>query len=267
MLIKLHCSSLLVYIRPRPLNSSIELLSHPSMSNVKEELRMKEVKMLKSNPTNKIASAYDGWSRTYETVENPTRDLAASALRQQSLNLHNRDVLEIGCGTGLNTRYLAEQSRSVTALDFSAGMLEQARVNVSAPNVSFVQNDIQLQWNVDDRSIDWIICTLVLEHIEDLRHIFSEATRVLRSGGEFLIYELHPFRQLQGGRAQFKDARSNELVLIPAYLHDVSDFVNTSIECGFNLVRLDEWRDAQDKDKTGLPRVLSVRVRVLPQDL
>lgn len=223
--------------------------------------------MLKSNSTDEIASAYDDWSRTYEAVENPTRDLAASTLRQQSLNLHNRDVLEIGCGTGLNTRYLAEHCRSVTALDFSAGMLEQARTNVSVSNVRFVQNDLRLRWNVDDRSIDLIVCTLVLEHIEDLRHTFSEAARVLRLGGEFLIYELHPFRQMRGGQAQFEDACSNTLVLIPAYLHDVSDFVNTSIECGFDLLRLEEWRDAQDKDKTALPRVLSVHVRVSPQNL
>ena len=223
--------------------------------------------MLKSNQIDKVASAYDRWAPTYESVENPTRDLAALALRQQTLNLHNRDVLEIGCGTGLNTRYLAKHCRSVTALDFSAGMLAQARANVSAANVRFVQNDIRLRWSVDDSSIDLIICTLVLEHIEDLRHIFSEAARVLLRGGEFLIYELHPFRQWQGGQAQYMDALSNEVVLIPAYLHSISDFVNTSIDAGFNIVWLDEWHEAKDKDKTGLPRLLSIYVRITPQNL
>jgi ubiquinone/menaquinone biosynthesis C-methylase UbiE len=221
---------------------------------------MKEAELLNSNPADKIASAYNGWSRTYETVANPTRDLAAAALRQHALDLPNREVLEIGCGTGLNTRYLAEHARSVVALDFSTGMLEQARCNLQAANVRFVQQDIRLKWSVDDRSIDLIICTLVLEHIENLRHIFSEAARVLRAGGEFLIYELHPFRQLQGGQAQFKDTDSNAVVLIPAYLHSISEFVNASLECGFNLLRLDELHDATDKDKTGFPRLLSVRV-------
>jgi len=228
---------------------------------------MKNVQMLKSNATDTIASAYDGWSRTYEAVANPTRDLAASALRQHALDLPNRDVLEIGCGTGLNTRYLAEHARSVVALDFSTGMLEQARRNLQAANVRFVQQDILLKWSVDDHSIDLIICTLVLEHIENLRHIFSEAARVLRAGGEFLIYELHPFRQLQGGQAQFKDMDSNQVVLIPAYLHSISEFVNASLECGFNLLRLDELHDATDKDKTGFPRLLSLHVRVASPNL
>lgn len=218
--------------------------------------------MSKSHSADEIASAYDGWSQTYESVENPTRDLAALALRQQFADANDRDVLEIGCGTGLNTRHLAARCRSVVALDFSAGMLEQARLNVSAPNVSFVENDLRARWKVEDSSRDLIVCTLVLEHVEDLRHVFREAARVLRPGGEFLIYELHPFRQMRGGQAQFTDPRSNEVVLIPAYLHDVSDFVNASIECGFILARLGEWRDAGDEDKQALPRLLSVHVRL-----
>ena len=82
-----------------------------------------------------------------------------------------------------------------------------------------------------------------------------------------MIYELHPFRQLRGGQAQFKDAASGEVVLIPAYLHSVSDFVNTSIEVGFELMRLDEWRDASDEAKTALPRLLSVYARVPNKNL
>jgi ubiquinone/menaquinone biosynthesis C-methylase UbiE len=214
-----------------------------------------------SEVRDKVASGYDDWSGTYESVENRTRDLAALALRRQVLNLPDRDVLEIGCGTGLNTRYLAEHCRCVVALDFSAGMLEQARANVSASNVLFVENDLSQRWSVDDSSIDLIVCALVLEHIEDLRHIFSEVRRVLRPGGEFLIYELHPFRQLQGGQAQFKRTDSSETVLIPAYLHSVSDYVNTGLECGFNLLRIEELPDENREVKTGIPRILSLHLR------
>jgi ubiquinone/menaquinone biosynthesis C-methylase UbiE len=63
-------------------------------------------------PMTEVASAYDQWARTYEAVENATRDLAATVLRHYPLHMHNRDVLETGCGTGLNTTYLAQQSRS-----------------------------------------------------------------------------------------------------------------------------------------------------------
>lgn len=210
---------------------------------------------------NKIAAAYNSWSQIYETNENPTRDLAAKSLREKSLNLQNADVLEIGCGTGVNTRYLAEHSRSVTGIDFSEGMLAQARVNVASSNVQFVQNDIQLNWTIEDNSIDFIVCTLVLEHIENLRHVFDEARRALRPHGDFLIYELHPFRQLKGGQAQFQDVESAETVFVPVYLHSVSEFVNTALDAGFELLRLDELRDANDEAEDALPRLLSIHIR------
>src|SRR2546422_6597442 len=112
-----------------------------------------------------VASAYDQWARTYETVENATRDLAATVLRRYPLHLHDHDVLEIGCGTGFNTIYLAQQSRSVLAVDGSAGMLAQARSKVAASRVWLVRCDLQHAWPLADASVDLVVCMLVLEHI------------------------------------------------------------------------------------------------------
>ncbi len=210
---------------------------------------------------NEISSAYDTWSETYEAAPNRTRDLAAKSLREKNLALNGKDVLEIGCGTGLNTKYLAEHARSVTTFDFSAGMLERARVNVPSANVRFFEQDIRLAWAVEDASADLIVCTLVLEHVEYLRHIFAEARRVLRTGGEFLIYELHPARQLAGGQAQFKDA-ADETVLIPAFQHHISDYANAAVGAGFNTVHLEDLSDEDDLATNALPRLLSVLTKV-----
>lgn len=214
-----------------------------------------------SQPLSEIAAAYDQWSHTYESVENATRDLAARVLRQQLSNLQQREVLEIGCGTGLNTRYLAQQSRSVLAMDFSAGMLEQARAGVRATNVRFEMQDIRLGWNLADDSFDVAVCMLVLEHIENVDHVFGEVARVLRSGGEFFVCELHPFRQLQGRQAQFTDTGSGQTVFVPAYLHDVSAYVNACVRHNFEFLRMDEWRDGERINEATFPRLLSIHVR------
>src|SRR5215813_10659963 len=140
--------------------------------------------MSQARPMTEVASAYDQWACTYETVENATRDLAATVLRQYPLPMYNRDVLETGCGTGLNTTYLAQQSRSVLAVDGSAGMLAQARSRVTAPQVRLVQCDLQQAWPLAAASIDLVVCFLVLEHIADLSMFFQEAARVLRPGGK-----------------------------------------------------------------------------------
>ncbi|HYO62578.1 MAG TPA: methyltransferase domain-containing protein [Pyrinomonadaceae bacterium] len=215
-----------------------------------------------SRPVDEIAGAYDRWAGTYETNENATRDMAARVIRRRFADARDGDVLEIGCGTGLNTRHLAERSRSVLAFDFSAGMLERARANVSGANVRFEQRDIRRGWPLADDAVDLVVCTLVLEHVEDLGHVFGEAARVLRPGGEFFVCELHPFRQLQGGQAQFTEHDSGRVVLVPAFLHDVSDYLNAGARHGFELLRADEWRDDEGAAKTSPPRLLSLHVRL-----
>jgi ubiquinone/menaquinone biosynthesis C-methylase UbiE len=218
--------------------------------------------MSHARPMTEVISAYDQWAHTYETVENATRDLAATVLRHYPLPMHDRDVLETGCGTGLNTPYLAQQSRSVLALDGSAGMLAQARTRMAAPQVRLVQCDLQHAWPLVASSVDLVVCLLVLEHIADLHMFFQEAWRVLRTGGECFVCELHSFRQLQGRQARFTEAKSGQVVLIPAYLHDVSEYVNASVQQGLVLLRMDEWRDAHDTTRGLPPRLLSLHLRV-----
>jgi ubiquinone/menaquinone biosynthesis C-methylase UbiE len=216
-----------------------------------------------SDPTKQIeiAGAYDRWSNTYDSDQNKTREMAAAALRQASLELAGGRVIEIGCGTGHNTQWIAAQAASVDALDFSAGMLRQAQVRVRATHVRFVAQDIRSIWPITDASADLVIAMLVLEHIEHLDPIFKEAARALRPGGEVFLCELHPVRQMSGGQARFIDGDTGERVHVPAFLHDVSEFVNAGLGTGFELVHLGELRD-QGALQSDLPRLLTVRLRL-----
>jgi len=159
-----------------------------------------------------VAQAYDRWSRRYDDDHNATRDLDARVVRQSPLHLGGARVLELGCGTGKNSEWLAAQARELVALDFSPGMLDVARRRVSAAHVRFVEHDITRAWPVEAASVDVVVGNLVLEHLPDLQPVFSEAARVLRPGGELFLCELHPYRQLRGGQAHFEDAETNETV-------------------------------------------------------
>ena len=68
--------------------------------------------------------------------------------------------------------------------------------------------------------------------------------------------------RLQQPFLEHMEAGSGHVVLIPAYLHDVADYVNASVQHGFELIRMEEWRDAQETTNTMPPRLLSLRVRV-----
>jgi malonyl-CoA O-methyltransferase len=216
--------------------------------------------MTRSTEQSEIAAAYNDWAETYDRQPNRTRDLAAMALRQFDLKLEGRKVIEVGCGTGRNTEWLAERAAELVGLDFSEAMLARARARVNDPRVRFVQHDVRANWPLADASADVIVAMLILEHVEHLETVFSEAARVLRSGGQFLLCELHPMRQLAGGQAQFSNIRTGEHQCVAAFLHDVSDYVNLGLASGLELQHMGEWRDPGASAGSD-PRLLSLLFR------
>ena len=200
-----------------------------------------------------IQEAYNNWSATYDSDENLTRDLDQVVTEHTLANLQCKSILEIGCGTGKNTPLLSQIGLKVHAIDFSEGMISLAKEKLKFSNVTFSVADLTEQWPCDDRSIDLIVCNLVLEHIKDLSFIFSEARRSLVESGCFFICELHPFRQYQETRAKFQ--RDQETTEIQAFVHHISDFLDAATNNGFNLKELEEWWHEKDRNKP--PRLVS----------
>ncbi len=204
-----------------------------------------------------VEKAYDRWASSYDDDKNATRDLDAAVVRKTTLLLRDRDVLELGSGTGKNTVHLAAEARTVIAMDFSEGMIARAHQRLVTSNVTFVRHDVRDPWPVDTKSVDAVVANLILEHVHDLAPVYMEAARVIRPGGQLFICELHPYRQLAGAQAHFVDAKSGETVYVDVHVHTVSEFVNAGIEAGFRLVSMGEWIE-DDAPAGGAPRLLSL---------
>lgn len=200
-----------------------------------------------------VQQAYDTWSATYDADENLTRDLDRMVTKRALGELSCRSVLEVGCGTGKNTPLLAKIGDVVTAVDFSAGMIAQAKAKVTAQNVTFQVADITKPWPTADAAFDLITCNLILEHIEDLGFIFAEASRSLAADGKLFISELHPFRQYLGGKARFQ--QGEETTFIPAHVHHTSDFLTAAQKHALDLLTLNEWWHEQDEGSP--PRLIA----------
>lgn len=200
-----------------------------------------------------IQNAYDEWSATYDADENLTRDLDRTTTHSLLADFRPDSILELGCGTGKNTVFLVRIGKQVHALDFSQGMVEKARAKVQAENVRFEMADLTLLWPCEAGAYDLIVCSLVLEHIENLSHIFSEARRTLRLGGNFFLNELHPFKQYDGKKARF--SRGIQTAEVDTFVHHISDFIGAALENGLKLLRLSEYWHEEDAGK--LPRLVS----------
>lgn len=202
----------------------------------------------------KIDESYNSWAKSYDTMDNKTRDLEAEVLRKTFLNPHYGNILELGCGTGKNTGWLTQKADHVHALDFSSEMIARAQAKIEADNVTFTQTDINSKWPVRPGWSNLITCSLVLEHIEDLNFIFQEAARVLKRKGKFYICELHPGKQYAGSQARFE---SEEGVQKPqAFIHHISDYLNAAKNEGFTLLDFNEYFD--DNNRENVPRLISL---------
>lgn len=201
-----------------------------------------------------IKEAYNQWADIYDSNENRTRDLDVKATQSVLSKIPFDKVLELGCGTGKNTYWLAQKSTTIHAVDFSEGMLKKAQKKIKDNHVKFVQTDIKKSWKFAKIPYDLVTCNLVLEHIENLDNIFQKAYEVLLKDGYLFVCELHPIKQYLGTKARYESG--DEVKELEVYTHHASDFLEAAEKQGFRLLKLQEWFD---KDTTeNPPRLLSM---------
>ena len=104
------------------------------------------------------------------------------------------DVLEIGCGTGVFARRLAERSEHVLALDLSGEMIRIARErsaqvsNIKLPNIEFRLADVR-DVPFPIASFDCIATIATLHHLPFAEMLLKMKT-ALKPGGVLLVLDL-----------------------------------------------------------------------------
>lgn len=125
----------------------------------------------------------ESWAGTLWYWETPAGQLR----RQRRVDMLTKDitrgmtVLELGCGVGYFTEFLAKSGANITANDISPDLLEVARKRVTAENVAFkIENAYDLSYK--EQQFDAIIGSSVLHHL-DVDKALKECYRVLKPGG------------------------------------------------------------------------------------
>jgi tellurite methyltransferase len=116
------------------------------------------------------------------------------ALLPSLLTAEGRTVLDLGCGRGRNSFFLAEQGFSVTALDRSEPSISALREIQQAEGVEFPArvydiNEAALAGVLSGGAVDHVICTVVFQFLDPTRvpAIIADMQAVTRPGGLHLI--------------------------------------------------------------------------------
>ncbi|UUO08888.1 class I SAM-dependent methyltransferase [Blastopirellula sp. J2-11] len=191
-----------------------------------------------------VRQGYDRWAAMYDHERNPMQAIEQPQMRAAVGDVHGKRVLDLGCGTGRHALWLAAQGADVVAVDFSAGMLAEARKKSGAERVQFVALDLAqpLPYSAE---FDLVVSGLVLEHLRELEPFFAAAHNVLKSGSRAVISAMHPAMFLRGAQARFTDPATDELVMPGSLAHSVSEFVMAAVRAGFQVENVREFSPDQ----------------------
>jgi SAM-dependent methyltransferase len=164
-----------------------------------------------------VAEGYGAWYPTYEATVLDAMDLALLA-RVESVDWRLLgDVADLGCGTGRTAAWLVAHGASgIDGVDITPEMLELAQRR--AVHRSLRLADVAAT-DLPDAAYDLVICSLVDEHLWSLDPLYSEARRLLRTTGTFVVVGFHPYFVMAVGMPTHFESDSGEPVAIETYVH------------------------------------------------
>jgi ubiquinone/menaquinone biosynthesis C-methylase UbiE len=118
--------------------------------------------------------------------------------------LNNKEVLEIGCGNGIQALYInaGHNPLTITGIDLNKANIDIAnseKAGTNAGNVSFFVGNAQNLTQIESDSVDVVLNIESAFHYPDKVSFLSEVHRVLKPGGEFLIADILSTRKKREG--------------------------------------------------------------------
>ena len=118
-----------------------------------------------------VRAGYDRWAEVYDHDANPLPALEEPVVRRAIDDPHGLAALDLGCGTGRHALWLAAGGATVTAVDFSEGMLAAARRKPGGEHVRWLWHDLHTPLPFGEQEFDLVVSGLVLEHLGERQNL------------------------------------------------------------------------------------------------
>ena len=185
-------------------------------------------------------SAYNLWAENYDDQPHNLmlawdEDIFSNLLN--SIDIENKIIADIGCGTGRHWQKIFDKNpKRLLGYDISEGMLK--RLNEKFPKgETHLLSDNKLS-ELQNESIDCILSTLTIAHIQNAEQALREWNRVLKPGGTMIVTDYHPEALAKGGNRTF--SYHEETIAIKNYVHTIDDVTKVAGQLGLQVLRLVE---------------------------
>jgi len=188
-------------------------------------------------PVLPVQEGYKEWSETYEKSVQDEMDLRLLAKIKEINWKDIATAIDFACGTGRIGVWLKAQGVvEVDGIDITQEMLlKAAEKNVyrSLLNADIVNNEIS------PATYDLCIQVLADEHMADISALYTQASRIIKDNGYFVIVGYHPFFLMNGIITHFHKPSGDPLA-IESYVHLFSDHIKAAFKSNFVLLQMEE---------------------------
>ncbi|MEK7607945.1 MAG: methyltransferase domain-containing protein [Patescibacteria group bacterium] len=139
-----------------------------------------------------------GW---YDNVVNDQNSYQAVVILPNILRLlapkKGKKILDLACGQGYFSHALSAHGASVVGVDIASELVNIAKKHASHTEEFYVASIHDLS-KFDDNRFDSALCVLAIQNIDRMTDVFAEVSRLLKTGGKFIIVLNHPVFRIPG---------------------------------------------------------------------
>ncbi len=181
---------------------------------------------------------FDNLAENWDNEE-PSSETMTACLNQHSSLLDIKsgdDLLEVGCGTGKTTSWLAQKVSpgTVTAVDFSPAMIAQAQQkNIDA---EFLCLDVCSE-ELGSKSFDAILCFHCFPHFRNQAAALQNLVRSLKPSGRLIVMHIAGSKKINGFHANLDGPVHHDI------LPEGDDWILLLGQVGLDRIRLIDRED------------------------
>jgi len=213
-------------------------------------------------------SFYNSYINLRETSTGLNDVLEIPAFRTLLPNLHQMEILDLGCGFGQSCRwYISQGATSVVGIDISEKMIARAKQLYHHENIEYKRIPIE-NINFPDDQFDLVLSSLAFHYVADFRSVLEKIYDCLKANGCLIFSQEHPIataKKVPNGWVKSENGEKLHWILddyhdegirkqnwfidgVIKYHRTTSTIINTLIETGFSIVSLLEPTATQEAE-------------------